>query len=210
MPEIYIASWTQNISSDCVNGVNTRRHCVEISKMSKMGTINSDTDPDTVTILHRRGPTQRTLRTAAELNAAQRRGMAIETSKKMMAGGNKQHHAAKNTARLDEETEELHHERVSLTLGKVMQQARQTKEWTQKDLATHINEKPQVVAEYENGKAVPNQQILAKMERALCVKLRGKDMGQSLASKGASAIKKKLFLPRSMWILPIFIFEAVS
>lgn len=35
-----------------------------------------------------------------ELNAAQRRGMAIETSKKMMAGGNRQHHAAKNTARL--------------------------------------------------------------------------------------------------------------
>lgn len=36
-----------------------------ISKMSKMGTINSDTDPDTITILHRRGPAQRTLRTAA-------------------------------------------------------------------------------------------------------------------------------------------------
>uniref|UniRef100_A0A915PT36 HTH cro/C1-type domain-containing protein n=1 Tax=Setaria digitata TaxID=48799 RepID=A0A915PT36_9BILA len=186
-----------------------------------MGTINSDTDPDTVTILHRRGPTQKTLRTAAvglnifasmletlpiveylncsydnlrarmELNAAQRRGIAIETSKKLMAGGNRQHHAAKNTARLDEETEELHHERVSLTLGKVMQQARQTKEWTQKDLATHINEKPQVVAEYENGKAVPNQQILAKMERALGVKLRGKDMGHPLVSKGASAVIKK-------------------
>uniref|UniRef100_A0A0R3Q4D7 MBF1 domain-containing protein n=1 Tax=Brugia timori TaxID=42155 RepID=A0A0R3Q4D7_9BILA len=136
--------------------------------MSKMGTINSDTDPDTVIILHRRGPAQRTLRTVAELNAAQRRGMAIETSKKIMAGGNKQHYATKNTSRLDEETEELHHERVSLTFGKVVQQARQSKEWTQKDLATvsiycfvlnqDINEKPQVVAEYENGKAVPNQQ----------------------------------------------------
>lgn len=33
--------------------------------MSKMGAINSDTDPDTVTILHRRGPMQKTLRTAA-------------------------------------------------------------------------------------------------------------------------------------------------
>ncbi|EJW86115.1 transcriptional coactivator [Wuchereria bancrofti] len=158
--------------------------------MSKMGTINSDTDPDTVIILHRRGPAQRTLRTAAELNAAQRRGMAIETSKKIMAGGNKQHYATKNTSRLDEETEELHHERVSLTFGKVVQQARQSKEWTQKDLATHINEKPQVVAEYENGKAVPNQQILAKMERALGVKLRGKEMGQPLAKKG-TPIKKK-------------------
>lgn len=38
--------------------------------------------------------------------------------------------------RLDEETEELHHERVSLSLGKTIQQARQAKEWGQKDLAT--------------------------------------------------------------------------
>lgn len=30
----------------------------------------------------------------------------------------------------------MHHDRVSLSLGKVMQQARQAKEWTQKDLAT--------------------------------------------------------------------------
>ncbi|VDK63260.1 unnamed protein product [Cylicostephanus goldi] len=54
----------------------------------------------------------------------------------MMAGGNRQHTANKNTLRLDEETEELHHERVSLSLGKAMQQARQAKEWTQKDLST--------------------------------------------------------------------------
>ncbi|VDM69984.1 unnamed protein product [Strongylus vulgaris] len=53
-----------------------------------------------------------------------------------MAGGNRQHTANKNTLRLDEETEELHHERVSLSLGKAMQQARQAKEWTQKDLST--------------------------------------------------------------------------
>lgn len=34
-----------------------------------------------------------------ELNAAQRRGVAIETTKKMMAGGNRQHMSDKNTAR---------------------------------------------------------------------------------------------------------------
>uniref|UniRef100_A0A914RC48 Uncharacterized protein n=4 Tax=Ascarididae TaxID=6250 RepID=A0A914RC48_PAREQ len=33
--------------------------------MSKMGNIVSDTDPNTVTILHRRGPAQKTLKTAA-------------------------------------------------------------------------------------------------------------------------------------------------
>jgi ribosome-binding protein aMBF1 (putative translation factor) len=42
---------------------------------------------------------------------------------------------------------------------------------TQKDLATAINEKPQVVAEYESGKAIPNPQIISKLERSLGVKL---------------------------------------
>ena len=30
-----------------------------------------------------------------------------------------------------------------------------------------INEKPQIVNDYEGGRAIPNQQILAKIERAL-------------------------------------------
>jgi len=38
-------------------------------------------------------------------------------------------------------------------------------------LATAINEKPQVVAEYESGKAIPNPQIIGKLERKLGVKL---------------------------------------
>jgi ribosome-binding protein aMBF1 (putative translation factor) len=42
---------------------------------------------------------------------------------------------------------------------------------TQKELATAINEKPQVVGEYESGKAVPNPAIISKLERALGVKL---------------------------------------
>lgn len=42
----------------------------------------------------------------------------------------------KNTAKLDRETEELHHDRVPLEVGKVIQQGRQEKGLTQKDLAT--------------------------------------------------------------------------
>lgn len=53
---------------------------------------------------------------------------------------------------------------------------------TQKDLATvirvaallickcrfqKISEKPQVVNEYESGRAIPNQQIIGKLERAV-------------------------------------------
>ena len=35
---------------------------------------------------------------------------------------------------------------------------------TQKELATKINEKPQVIQEYENGKAIPNPQTLSKLD----------------------------------------------
>jgi len=41
------------------------------------------------------------------------------------------------------------------------------------DLWQQINEKPQVIQEYESGKAIPNNQIITKLERVLGVKLRG-------------------------------------
>ena len=52
------------------------------------------------------------------------------------AGQNKQHTAAKNVAKLDRETEELHHEHVGLDVSRLIQQGRQAKGMTQKELAT--------------------------------------------------------------------------
>ncbi|XP_010219047.1 PREDICTED: endothelial differentiation-related factor 1 [Tinamus guttatus] len=112
--------------------------------------------------------------------ARARRGEDVETSKKWAAGQNKQHFITKNTAKLDRETEELHHDRVPLEVGKVIQQGRQSKGMTQKDLATKINEKPQVIADYESGRAIPNNQVMGKIERAIGLKLRGKDIGKPL------------------------------
>lgn len=83
--------------------------------------------------------------------------------------------------------QDFHVERVSLSLGKAIQQARQEKSLTQKDLATKVNEKPSVINDYESGRAPnPNQQLLAKMERVLGVKLRGKDIGAKIESKGSA------------------------
>lgn len=96
------------------------------------------------------------------------------------AGHNKQQGTSLNAAKLDRETEELKHDKLDLQVGKIIQQARIAKSLTQADLARLINEKQQIVNEYEQAKAIPNQQILAKMERALGVKLRGKDKGQPL------------------------------
>lgn len=130
----------------------------------------------------KKAPRSSELRSDAAIAAAQRDGVAIDTSKKYAGGVNKQHEAAKNTAVLDRETEELHHDRVEKDVARAIQQARVAKEWTQADLARQINEKQQVINEYEQSKAIPNQQILSKLERALGVKLRGKDIGEPLST----------------------------
>merc|ERR1712012_81645 len=75
------------------------------------------------------------------------------------------------SARKLEKREELKHAKVDRSLSKAIMQARMAKKMTQKELATAINEKPQVVAEYENGKAIPNGQIIVKIERKLACKL---------------------------------------
>lgn len=68
----------------------------------------------------------------------------------------------------------LLNERVPTELKKAIMQARMDKKLTQAQLAQLINEKPQIIQEYESGKAIPNQQIIGKLERALGAKLRGK------------------------------------
>jgi putative transcription factor len=61
--------------------------------------------------------------------------------------------------------------KVDLGLSKAIQQARIAKSMTQKALATAINEKPQIIQQYECGAAVPNPQILNKLDKALGIHL---------------------------------------
>jgi len=77
-----------------------------------------------------------------------------------------------NASKLDAETEAYAHKSVDKSLSKAIMQARLAKKMNQKQLATAINEKPQVIQEYESGKAIPNQQIIGKLERALGCQLR--------------------------------------
>ena len=60
--------------------------------------------------------------------------------------------------------------------------ARLAKKLTQAQLAQMINEKPQVIQEYESGKAIPSPQILSKLSRTL---------GTTLSAKKAAAAAKK-------------------
>lgn len=148
------------------------------------------------------GPTRKktTPKTNAALSSMKRAGL-ISAEKKYGAGGNASAHSATTmSARKLEESEELQHKTVNKSLSKAIQQARMAKKMTQKELATAINEKPQVIAEYENGKAIPNGQIIVKIERKLGCKLPrpGKKGGSGGGAKksasstgGQSAAAKK-------------------
>ena len=137
-------------------------------------------DWDEVTYLHKRTARAADAKSQKVVNQALRKGEEIETHKKFTAASNKQKAAAKDTAKLDRETEELKHERVTLDFARTLQKARLAKGLTQKELATKICEKPQVVNDYEAGKAIPNPQIISKLERAVGVRLRGKEIGLPL------------------------------
>ncbi|XP_055626511.1 endothelial differentiation-related factor 1 isoform X1 [Toxorhynchites rutilus septentrionalis] len=96
----------------------------------------SESDWDTVTVLRKKAPKASTLKTESAVNLARRQGIPVETNQKYNAGTNKQHVAAKNTAKLDRENEELKHKTVSHDVSKLIMQGRQAKGLSQKDLAT--------------------------------------------------------------------------
>jgi putative transcription factor len=109
----------------------------------------------------------------------------LSTEKRYGAGGNKSAHSGGvlSARKLEEADDVGTIVKVDKSLSKAIMQARTAKKLTQKELATAINEKPQVVAEYESGKAIPNPQIISKLERKLGVKL--PRPGKSNAPKAA-------------------------
>ncbi|RDX93534.1 Multiprotein-bridging factor 1b [Mucuna pruriens] len=155
--------------------------------MSGVGPLSQDWEP---VVLRKKAPTAAARKDEKAVNAARRSGADIDTIKKCNsssgvivelfyadnAGTNKAASSSTslNTKRLDDDTENLAHDRVPTELKKAIMQARMDKKLTQAQLAQIINEKPQVIQEYESGKAIPNQQIISKLERALGAKLRGK------------------------------------
>ncbi|KAL6975934.1 Multiprotein-bridging factor 1b [Sarracenia purpurea var. burkii] len=141
--------------------------------MAGVGPISQDWEP---VVIRKKAPTAAARKDEKAVNAARRAGAEIETVRKANAGSNKAASSSTslNTRKLDDETENLAHDRVPFELKKNIMQARMDKKLTQAQVAQMINEKPQVIQEYESGKAIPNQQIISKLERVLGVKLRGK------------------------------------
>ncbi|XP_028761787.1 multiprotein-bridging factor 1b-like isoform X2 [Neltuma alba] len=136
--------------------------------MSGVGPIRQDWEP---VMIRKKAPTAAARKDEKAVNAARRAGAEVETVKKYNAGSNKPASSTTslNTKKLDEDTENLAHEHVPTELKKAIMKARMEKKLSQAQLA-----QPQVIQEYESGKAIPNQQIISKLERALDAKLRRK------------------------------------
>lgn len=134
------------------------------------GAITQDWEP---VVLHKSKTKAQNLRDPKAVNKALRSGAPVQTIRKFDAASNKKSAPVVNARKLDEGTEPAALDRVQTEVRQAIQKARLGKKMSQSDLAKQINERPQVVQEYENGKAVPNQAVLAKMERVLGVKLRG-------------------------------------
>lgn len=138
-------------------------------------------------------------KTARGIDAAKKAGK-MATEKRYGAGGNASAHSSTimSTKKLEESTEAGKIAKVDLSLRKAIQQARMAKKMSQKELATAINEKPQVVGDYESGKAVPNPQIISKLERKLGCKLPrpGKSKAGPKAGAGAKKAPVKTGLTR--------------
>jgi putative transcription factor len=65
-------------------------------------------------------------------------------------------------------------QKVSNALKLQLQQARQNKGWTQRQLAQQCNLQENVIRNYESGTCIPNQQEINKMSKALGVSLKNK------------------------------------
>ncbi|OJT14155.1 Multiprotein-bridging factor 1 [Trametes pubescens] len=137
----------------------------------------STNDWDSKLVIGQKAKAPKVTRNTSDLN-----GAVVGTDKKITAGSNKAHQGTdhQRIAKLDRENEVAPPPKIAPSVGKAIQQGRMDKGLSQKDCAQKINEKPSILQDYESGKAIPNPQILAKLERALGIKLRGADIGKKL------------------------------
>ncbi|CXI42653.1 multiprotein bridging factor type 1, putative [Plasmodium berghei] len=108
------------------------------------------------------------------IEEARKLGIDVEIEKKFLGGKNKSckgNLIIENKAKIEQETENFKIDRVTPAFSRALQQARMSKKLTQVQLARLVNEPESVIKEYENGKAIPNNMIIQKLNRVLGVNL---------------------------------------
>ena len=127
---------------------------------------------------------QRKQEQLANKNSMSGNKMALAMTQGRGPVGNKNHtNASINAKNLENDHESTKVKTISHDIKVWIQKGRQAKNWTQKDLAQQINEKQSIITDYETGRAVPNEQILQKIEKVLMIYIRGSKAGQPIEAK---------------------------
>ena len=71
----------------------------------------------------------------------------------------------------DDANDDFAHKKITLDLKLAIQQARNSRQMTQKQLANQMNLPVSMIINYENGKAIPNNRFISNLERVLQTKL---------------------------------------
>ena len=73
--------------------------------------------------------------------------------------------------KIEDENEDFKHNKVGISTGKIIQQARMNLKLKQKDLANRLNVKPNIIQSWESGKAFIDNKLRTKLQQVLKVKL---------------------------------------
>ena len=132
----------------------------------------SDQDWTTVTFTKtQKQKTKEAFSNQHSLAAAKASG--IVATERRVGTGNKSAHTPNSAGmrKLEEDTEPHRVQTVNKNLAQAIMQARLAKKMTQAELATAINERAQIIQQYEAGTAIPNGAIIVKLDRALGIRL---------------------------------------
>ena len=115
------------------------------------------------------GPAGKVKKGERAVQDAYRKGNEVETIRRNV--GNSNRAPAVNMKKMADDDDVVAVAELPHEFRMAMQKARVAASLSQADLAKRINEKQSVVNDYENGRAVPNPQVIVKIERALNCRL---------------------------------------
>lgn len=135
------------------------------------GHAHQDWTPQTVSNF---APRVQATHVESSINKTRQQGGQVQVTTRQGAGGNSHNKFDHlHERKIANAEDEYVHKTVDIQVSTNIRRARAKKDMTQQQLAMAISEKVSVVQAYERGDAIPNGQLIARMERALGLHLKG-------------------------------------
>ncbi|KAJ1927434.1 multiprotein-bridging factor 1 [Tieghemiomyces parasiticus] len=151
----------------------------------------AERDWDESTVIRKRSTQPKVMRKESEVNSVRRSGGVLSTDRKgtpsyqYTTNKGQQGLDYRQVGKIAETNDVVAPPKLAQDVPRAIMQRRNELKMNQGELARRINEKPTVITAYEQGKAIPTQQVLTKLERALGIKLRGTNIGSLLPQRGS-------------------------